>query len=93
MKYAATIKAEPGWYYALGTLEGEINLIELKLWGMVYHHTSIELVPLDNINERDVSELKNFVRLLDPNKQIINNEVKTELMKEWKAKREEALEI
>jgi hypothetical protein len=94
MKYAAKIRAESGWFYVLGASDGKINLIELKLWGMVSHPTlGVQLVPLDNIHERDVSKLKNFVKLLDPNKQVMNSEVETELLQEWKTKREAISEI
>lgn len=84
MKFAAKIKAEPGWKVALAKADGGISFIEIELWGVVLTANGVNLVPLDHVREFDIREKKNFLMIIDPNVEYDFNGMK--LLAETKAK-------
>lgn len=75
MKFAAKVKAEPGWQVALSKSDGGVSFVPIEEWGVDFTNPGV-LAPLDPVRGFDMREKRNFLSIIDPNKELNIDELR-----------------
>jgi hypothetical protein len=67
MKYAAKIKAEPGWKAVLCRDDETEVFVEIKEFGLHWLGGVANMIPIDTSTNEDIRLRRNFLRMIDPN--------------------------